>query len=437
MTLFFERPSSGERAVLVHLVLRSEAAPEDVREFEELVISAGGIPMEIVMGSRRAPDAKLFAGSGKVDEIVASVAAHGAQLVIFNHNLTPSQERNLEAILCCRVLDRTGLILDIFAQRARTHEGKLQVELAQLQHLSSRLVRGWTHLERQKGGIGMRGPGETQLESDRRLVRARIKSIQKRLLKVRQQRQQGRLSRARAEISTVSLVGYTNAGKSSLFNALTHADVLVADQLFATLDPTMRRVQLEGGESVIFADTVGFISHLPHRLVDAFRATLEEALSAQLLLHVVDVSAVERDVNMQRVDEVLTEIGAREVPTLLVYNKIDLVDRLEPRVDRDDEGKPVAVWISAATGVGLAELGAVVSECLPGGMLQCQVLVHAELASLRAALYNLGAVLAEAEDSSGATLLDLRIDRIAYARLLKKFGVKAHALAVSGKQNII
>ncbi|MDE0842385.1 MAG: GTPase HflX, partial [Porticoccaceae bacterium] len=253
MTLFFERPSSGERAVLVHLVLRSEAAPEDVREFEELVISAGGIPMEIVTGSRRAPDAKLFAGSGKVDEIVASVAAHGAQLVIFNHNLTPSQERNLEAILCCRVLDRTGLILDIFAQRARTHEGKLQVELAQLQHLSSRLVRGWTHLERQKGGIGMRGPGETQLESDRRLVRARIKSIQKRLLKVRQQRHQGRLSRARAEISTVSLVGYTNAGKSSLFNALTHADVLVADQLFATLDPTMRRVQLEGGESVIFA----------------------------------------------------------------------------------------------------------------------------------------------------------------------------------------
>jgi len=310
----------------------------------------------LITGRRRAPDVKFFAGSGKVEEIVASVAGNGAEVVIFNHNLTPSQERNLEEVLCCRVLDRTDLILDIFAQRARTHEGKLQVELAQLEHLSSRLVRGWTHLERQKGGIGMRGPGETQLETDRRLVRARVKSIQKRLVKVRQQRQQGRRSRTRAEVPTVSLVGYTNAGKSSLFNCLTHAEVLVADQLFATLDPTMRRVQMAGGETVVFADTVGFISHLPHRLIDAFRATLEEALSAQLLIHVVDVASAEHDVNMQRVNEVLTEIGARDLPTLMVYNKIDLVDTLQARVERGAEGRPVAVWMSAATGVGLPEL---------------------------------------------------------------------------------
>ena len=436
MSLFFERPSSGERAVLVHLVLRSERAPEDVREFEELVISAGGIPMELITGSRRAPDVKFFAGSGKVEEIVASVAGHGAELVIFNHNLTPSQERNLEEVLCCRVLDRTDLILDIFAQRARTHEGKLQVELAQLEHLSSRLVRGWTHLERQKGGIGMRGPGETQLESDRRLVRARVKSIQKRLVKVRQQRHQGRRSRIKAEVPTVSLVGYTNAGKSSLFNCLTHAEVLVADQLFATLDPTMRRVQMAGGETVIFADTVGFISHLPHRLVDAFRATLEEALNAQLLIHVVDVAAAERDVNIQRVNEVLTEIGARDLPTLMVYNKIDLVDTLQARVERNAEGRPVAVWMSAATGVGLPELLEAVVELLPGGLIDCQLALHPGLASLRAALYNLGAVTAEKEGLNGDMVLDLRIDPVARARLLKKFGTTIEALSMDVKKSV-
>ena len=277
MALFFERPKTGETAVLVHIKLNSESEPEDPREFEELVIAAGGDPVEFITGSRQSPSAKFFVGTGKVDEIGAVVKSACAELVIFNHNLTPSQERNLEAELQCRVLDRTGLILDIFAQRARTHEGKLQVELAQLQHLSSRLVRGWTHLERQRGGIGMRGPGETQLESDRRMVRDRIKAIEKRLDKVRKQRDQGRRSRKRSEIPTVSLVGYTNAGKSTLFNSITQADVFVADQLFATLDPTMRRVDVHDLGAVIFADTVGFISHLPHRLVDAFRATLEEA----------------------------------------------------------------------------------------------------------------------------------------------------------------
>ena len=305
MALFFERPESGETAVLVHIKLTSESEPEDPREFEELVIAAGGDPVEFITGSRQSPSAKFFVGSGKLDEIKATVQRTGAELVIFNHNLSPSQERNIEAELQCRVLDRTGLILDIFAQRARTHEGKLQVELAQLQHLASRLVRGWTHLERQKGGIGMRGPGETQLESDRRMVRDRIKSIEKRLEKVRKQRDQGRRSRKRSETPTVSLVGYTNAGKSTLFNAVTEADVFVADQLFATLDPTMRRVEVHDLGSVIFADTVGFISHLPHRLVDAFRATLEEAASADLLLHVVDANAEDRATNIVRVDEMM------------------------------------------------------------------------------------------------------------------------------------
>ena len=291
MSLFFERPDVGERAVLVHLKLNSESEPEDPREFEELVISAGGDPVEFLTGSRQSPHAKFFVGTGKLQEIGSLVRSHDAEIVIFNHNLSPSQERNLEAELKCRVLDRTGLILDIFAQRARTHEGKLQVELAQLQHLSSRLVRGWTHLDREKGGIGMRGPGETQLESDRRMVRERIQTIKKRLEKVRKQRGQSRRSRDRAEIPTVSLVGYTNAGKSTLFNRMTGSDVFAADQLFATLDPTMRRLDLAELGPVIFADTVGFISHLPHRLVDAFRATLEEAASATLLLHIVDAAA--------------------------------------------------------------------------------------------------------------------------------------------------
>jgi len=363
VSLFFERPKSGERAVLVHIKLNSESEPEDPREFEELVISAGGDPVEFLTGSRPSPSAKFFVGSGKLEEISAAVKSADAQLVIFNHNLSPSQERNIEAELKCRVLDRTGLILDIFAQRARTHEGKLQVELAQLQHLSSRLVRGWTHLERQRGGIGNRGPGETQLESDRRMVRDRIKAIKQRLDKVRKQRDQGRRARTKSEIPTVSLVGYTNAGKSTLFNKLTSADVYVADQLFATLDPTMRRLDLAELGPVVFADTVGFISHLPHRLVDAFRATLEEAASSNLLMHVVDASAGDRSVNIVRVNEVLKEINAHDLPTLMIYNKIDLLDEVKPHIERNEEGIPIAVWVSALAGEGLELLLQAVVEC--------------------------------------------------------------------------
>ena len=423
MALFFERPEFGERAILVHLKLQSESEPEDPREFEELVLSAGGDPVDFISGSRSAPHAKLFVGTGKLEEIGAAVASHCAELVIFNHNLSPSQERNIEAELKCRVLDRTGLILDIFAQRARTHEGKLQVELAQLQHLSSRLVRGWTHLERQRGGIGMRGPGETQLESDRRMVRDRIKSIQGRLLKVRKQRAQGRRARVRAEVPAVSLVGYTNAGKSTLFNNLTQSDVFVANQLFATLDPTMRKLEVPEQGQVVFADTVGFISHLPHRLVDAFRATLEEAANATLLLHVIDAAAEDRGTNIKRVEEVLKEIDAHKLPTLMVYNKVDLLEDFTARIDRNAEGQPVAVWLSALKNEGLDLLLQAVAERLPGQFVHKTLRLKPDQGALRASLYSHKAVLDEQVDENGWIDLEVKLSEIDFLRLIKSSGV--------------
>jgi GTP-binding protein HflX len=423
VTLFFERPEFGERAILVHLKLQSESEPEDPREFEELVLSAGGDPVDFITGSRSAPQAKLFVGTGKLEEIAAAVASHCAEIVIFNHNLSPSQERNIEAELKCRVLDRTGLILDIFAQRARTHEGKLQVELAQLQHLSTRLVRGWTHLERQRGGIGMRGPGETQLESDRRMVRDRIKSIQGRLLKVRKQRAQGRRARVRAEVPAVSLVGYTNAGKSTLFNNLTQSDVFVANQLFATLDPTMRKLEVPEQGQVVFADTVGFISHLPHRLVDAFRATLEEAANATLLLHVIDAAADDRATNIKRVEEVLKEIDAHKLPTLMVYNKVDLLEDFTARIDRNAEGQPVAVWLSALKNEGLDLLLQAVAERLPGQFVHKTLRLKPDQGALRASLYSHKAVLDEQVDENGCINLEVKLSEIDFLRLIKSSGV--------------
>ena len=423
MTLFFERPEFGERAILVHLKLQSESEPEDPREFEELVLSAGGDPVEFITGSRSAPHAKLFVGTGKLEEVAAAVNSHCAELVIFNHNLSPSQERNIEAELKCRVLDRTGLILDIFAQRARTHEGKLQVELAQLQHLSTRLVRGWTHLERQRGGIGMRGPGETQLESDRRMVRDRIKSIQGRLLKVRKQRAQGRRARVRAEVPAVSLVGYTNAGKSTLFNNLTQSDVFVANQLFATLDPTMRKLEVPEQGQVVFADTVGFISHLPHRLVDAFRATLEEAANATLLLHVVDAAAEDRATNIKRVEEVLKEIDAHKLPTLMVYNKVDLLEDFSARIDRNAEGQPVSVWLSALNNDGLDLLLQAVAERLPGQFVHKTLRLKPDQGALRASLYSHKAVLDEQVDEKGWINLEVKLAEIDFLRLIKSSGL--------------
>jgi GTP-binding protein HflX len=418
--LFFDRPDSGERAVLVHLNLASESEREDPREFEELVLSAGGDPVAFVMGARDTPHPRTFVGSGKLQEIMDEVQLHEAEIVMFNHSLSPSQERNLEQELECRVLDRTGLILDIFAQRARTHEGKLQVELAQLQHMSTRLVRGWTHLERQKGGIGVRGgPGETQLESDRRLLRVRIKSIEARLDKVRKQRDQGRRSRRRAEIPTVSLVGYTNAGKSTLFNQLTESTVYVADQLFATLDPTLRRLELENVGPVVLADTVGFIAHLPHKLVEAFKATLEETLNADLLLHVIDAASDERDDNIYQVQYVLAEIGAENIPRLQVFNKLDLLEQA-PRIDRNADGIPERVWLSAATGAGTELLLQAIAELVGEDMVAEELHLEPDQGSLRAALYRLGAVETENYSDDGVAHLSVRLPRADWNRLMKK-----------------
>jgi len=414
--MFFERHEGGEAAVLVQIAVDDGQPEQDLLEFEELVRSAGGTPVALITGRRKSPSAKYFVGEGKVDEIRQAREATDAELVVFNHPLTPSQERNLERALQCRVLARTGLILDIFAQRARTHEGKLQVELAQLRHMSTRLIRGWTHLERQKGGIGLRGPGETQLETDRRLLRARITSIEARLDRVKAQRAQSRRARQRADIPLVSLVGYTNAGKSTLFNHLTTAAVFAADQLFATLDPTLRRVDLEQFGPVVLADTVGFIAQLPHTLVAAFKATLEETLNATLLLHVIDVSAEARERLIEDVGVVLEEIGAGEIPQLLVFNKIDLAE-LPARVQRDEQGRPVAVYVSAQTGAGIADLLGAIRERLAPEIFSGNVHLSSADGRLRAALYELGAVLTEEWDDAGGSDLSIRLPMSDWKRL--------------------
>lgn len=421
--MFFERPESGETAVLVHLDLASEEDREDPREFEELALSAGADPVTLVSGSRHSPTPKFFVGQGKVAEIAELVKFHEAQLVLFNHALSPAQERNLELELECRVLDRTGLILDIFAQRARTYEGKLQVELAQLRHMSTRLIRGWTHLERQKGGIGLRGPGETQLETDRRLLRVRIKSILRRLDRVRKQRDQGRRSRQRAEIPTISLVGYTNAGKSTLFNRVTDAGVYVADQLFATLDPTLRRIELSDIGSAILADTVGFIRHLPHKLVEAFRGTLQETNEAALLLHVIDADSGERAENIDQVEQVLEEIDAGTIPVLEVYNKIDLMPGVSPRIDRDDDGNAKRVWVSANTGAGIDLLMQAISERLGTEIFHQWLQIQPQEGQFRAQLYAQGAVLEERADELGNMELEVRLQLSDFLQLLSRVGV--------------
>jgi GTP-binding protein HflX len=365
----FERPSAGDAALLVHLDFGSELHDERLHELELLAGSAGARVVGIVRGRRQKPDPALFAGSGKVAEVAALIADTGADLVIFDHVLSPAQQRNLERDLKCRVVDRNALILDIFALRARSHEGKLQVELAQLEHLSTRLVRGWTHLERQKGGIGLRGPGEKQLETDRRLLGERVKLLRERLSKLERQRTVRRRARGRSAVPAVSLVGYTNAGKSTLFNALTRAGAYAADQLFATLDTTSRRLYLGGaaesgaGGTIVLSDTVGFIRDLPHTLVEAFHATLEETAQADLLLHVVDASSEDRDQQIEAVNLVLAEIGADSVPQIVVWNKIDATHGA-PGVDRDAYGRISRVRVSARTGAGLDFLRAALFELL-------------------------------------------------------------------------
>jgi GTP-binding protein HflX len=406
----FERPGGGENAILVQISFNSAKSPQDETEFVELARSAGANVAGLISGTRQSPDPRYFVGGGKAEEIHASLTRHEAQLVIFDHSLSPAQERNLEKLLQCRVLDRTGLILDIFAQRARSHEGKLQVELAQLKHLSTRLVRGWTHLERQKGGIGLRGPGETQLETDRRLIGERIKQINKRLEKVQNQREQGRQSRKKAEIPTVSLVGYTNAGKSTLFNALTQAEVYAADQLFATLDPTLRRVQLPNQREIILADTVGFIRHLPHDLVAAFRSTLQETIDADLLLHVTDSHDEQLELYREQVNKVITEIGAEQVPQIEVMNKIDLGGQA-PHIEEGDGITPTRIYVSARERLGLDMLLEYLGNYFAGQMFRGKLTLQPRHARLRAKLYADKAILEENITDEGNFCLNVSIDQ--------------------------
>ena len=449
--MFFDRHDSGERVLLVHCefstgtsfvhsnathpssdskspkpsALTLDATDVDSRyaacpeEFADLARSAGLEVVALITTRRAKPTPKFFIGSGKVNEIKHWVEHEKVDVVMFNHGLSPSQERNLEHALCCKVIDRTGLILDIFAQRARSHAGKLQVELAQLQHISTRLVRGWTHLERQKGGIGMRGPGESQLETDRRLLRERIQWINRRLVKVNAQRQQGRRARQRAELPTIALVGYTNAGKSTLFNRLSTAEVYAADQLFATLDPTLRAIDLPRFGKVVLADTVGFVRHLPHQLVAAFKATLEEAAEADLLLHVVDASAEDVDLNIHAVDEVLAEIGAVGIPVLQVMNKIDCLASTQPHSDYTaEQGITSRVWLSAYSGEGVEGLMAAIAERLGGAFWQGTLALSASQAKLRAKLYSVGAVIDEVFTDQGGYKLTLLFPRGDLIRLI-------------------
>ena len=419
----FERPQSGERAVLVRLGLGAPIDPEDIEEFTQLALSAGAQPVITVTGRRERPDPKYFVGSGKADELRIAADANEADVILIDHALSPSQERNLEKLTGRRVLDRNGLILDIFAQRARSFEGKLEVELAQLKHIASRLVRGWTHLERQKGGIGMRGPGETQLETDRRLLSNRVRVLTKRLEKIKQQRETGRRMRTEIPVPTVALVGYTNAGKSTLFRALTGADAYVADQLFATLDPTVRRVRLHGGTLVVVADTVGFIRELPHELVAAFQSTLTEAREATLLLHVVDASDPRRDEHIDQVNSVLKEIGAEDIPQIRVYNKIDRLEQ-EPRVDRDEEGRPASVWISAAKGFGLDLLSQSIAEGLQRVARLARIRIPPSAGALRSRLYASGTVLGERTAEDGTIELSVQLPDVELLSLAGMPGVQ-------------
>jgi GTP-binding protein HflX len=416
----FERPKAGERAVLVHLDLGVTRDQDEINEFRDLALSAGAEIVSLVYGSRQQPDPKLFVGRGKAEEIRQIVAEESADLVIFDHTLSPSQERNLEREFKCRVVDRTGLILDIFSQRARSFEGKLQVELAQLQHLSTRLVRGWTHLERQKGGIGLRGPGETQLESDRRMLNQRIHQIKKRLERVDSQREQGRRGRERADIPTVSLVGYTNAGKSTLFNELVGSSVYAADQLFATLDPTLRRLELKGEGPIVLADTVGFISHLPHDLVAAFKSTLQETTDASLLLHVVDAASHQRATCITEVNDVLQQIGADKVHQIEIFNKTDQLESVEPRVDRDGNGQIIRIWLSAMTGEGTELLHEALAEFFRKSHVQQRLRLNPGDGRLHALLFERGSVLNESNTDEGGWEMDVDMSEREFLRLLKE-----------------
>lgn len=430
---YFDRHEGGDNAILVHLDIHQIVDPDDLEEFRLLVHSAGANEIEIITGNRSKPHAKYFVGTGKADEIADAVRRfrdanenedeNGDVVVIFNHTLTPSQERNLEKILKCRVLDRTGLILDIFAQRARTYEGKLQVELAQLNHLATRLVRGWTHLERQKGGIGLRGPGETQLETDRRLLQIRVTQLKAKLDKVKQTRAQGRAKRQKSEIPTVSLVGYTNAGKSTLFNRLTDDNIYAADQLFATLDPTLRRVKWPGVGNIVLADTVGFVRHLPHELVESFHATLEETLEADLLLHVIDTASDDRHEQIAAVNDVLAQIKA-DAPMLLVHNKIDKSGE-PPAIYYQDQGVPHRVYVSARDNLGIDQLMIAVQELLSGELQNFTLTLPYHAGGLKNTLHDLGVINGSHYDDDGQEVLEIILSSAKLRQLLGQYGLTA------------
>lgn len=418
---FDERYKGGERTVLVSVDFYQESNCEDIEELKMLALSAGAKIEAIMTCSRKNPDSRFFIGSGKVEELIDTVQNAEADLVIFNHDLSPSQERNLETAVKCKVISRTSLILDIFAQRARTNEGKLQVELAQLGYLQTRLVRGWTHLERQRGGIGMRGPGETQLESDRRLLKERITALKLELAEVEKQREQGGRARKRNDIPIVSLVGYTNAGKSTLFNYITKSDVYAADQLFATLDPTLRIVELPYVGKVIFADTVGFIRHLPHDLVAAFKATLRETREADLQLHVIDSSDERITENMNAVASVLEQIDANDIPQIKVYNKIDKLEGVMPHIEHDIDGFPCGVSISARSGLGIDLLLRSIGQALGTDLLELTIKLPINSGAIINKLYEIGAIVEENYAQNGDVILQIKQKRVALEQINSKF----------------
>ena len=414
----------GERTVLIHVELTSRRhTPNSLGEFKQLALSSGLNIVDTITVKRNFTKAQFFIGTGKVDELTDIVSEHEIDLVIFSLELSPSQERNLEKALKCQVMDRTGLILDIFALRASSFEGKLQVELAQLRHLSTRLVRGWTHLERQKGGIGLRGPGETQLETDKRLISIRIKNINKRLAKVHKQHDLGRKSRLKKELPMISLVGYTNAGKSTLFNRLTNANVYADDKLFATLDSTIRRVILPAAGEAVIADTVGFIQDLPHELVEAFKSTLEETRQANVLLHVVDASDANNRDKIEQVEDIIEQIDAQNIPSIIVMNKIDEIGDFSPRVDKDNDGNIYRVWLSAHSGEGIDLIYKALSQSLSGMMTCARIQLDVQSAFIRSEIHKIGFIEKEIMNEFGQWLLEINVTRHYLERLLVKQGV--------------
>ncbi len=417
-----------QRAILINVDFDGINADDNIEEFNELVTSAG---LDIVMSinvPRRVPDAQYYIGKGKVDEVKQLASELHADVIMFNQILSPAQERNLEKQIQCRVIDRIGLILDIFAQRARTYEGKLQVELAQLQHLSTRLIRGWTHLERQKGGIGLRGPGETQLETDRRLIGQRIKMINQRLSKVRKQREQSRQKRKKHDVPVISMVGYTNAGKSTLFNHLTGASVLAADKLFATLDPTLRKIETPSGRTVILTDTVGFIKQLPHDLVASFKATLDEVREADLLLHVIDVAPDQRQQRIDEVNQVIEMIGAEDVPQIEVYNKIDLHDGIAAHSQTPENYPHERVWLSSLNGSGIDLLLKQIDQYLSRQLESYSLTLPMTAGQFRAKLFELGAVRKENVDEQGSWVMEVELEKFKLTKLCNEASIDVSQL---------